>query len=57
MSMQNLTINPQRLWDSLMDTAQIGGTEKGGIRRLTLTDLDRRSATGSGANARRWAAP
>jgi beta-ureidopropionase / N-carbamoyl-L-amino-acid hydrolase len=42
MSMQNLTINPQRLWDSLMDTAQIGGTEKGGICRLTLTDLDRK---------------
>ncbi len=41
MSMQNLTINPQRLWDSLMETAQIGGTEKGGICRLTLTDLDR----------------
>jgi N-carbamoyl-L-amino-acid hydrolase len=40
--MQNLTINPQRLWDSLMDTAQIGGTEKGGICRLTLTDLDRK---------------
>jgi N-carbamoyl-L-amino-acid hydrolase len=39
--MQNLTINPQRLWDSLMDTARIGGTEKGGIRRLTLTDHDR----------------
>jgi N-carbamoyl-L-amino-acid hydrolase len=39
--MQNLTINPQRLWDSLMETAQIGGTPKGGICRLTLTDLDR----------------
>ncbi len=39
--MQNLTINPQRLWDSLMETAQIGGTQKGGICRLTLTDLDR----------------
>lgn len=39
--MQNLTIDPQRLWDSLMETARIGGTEKGGIRRLTLTDLDR----------------
>ncbi len=39
--MQNLTINPQRLWDSLMETAQIGGTRKGGICRLTLTDLDR----------------
>ncbi len=39
--MQNLTINPQRLWDSLMETARIGGTPKGGICRLTLTDLDR----------------
>ncbi len=39
--MQNLTINPQRLWDTLMETAQIGGTPKGGICRLTLTDLDR----------------
>ncbi len=39
--MQNLQINPQRLWDSLMDTARIGGTAKGGICRLTLTDLDR----------------
>jgi N-carbamoyl-L-amino-acid hydrolase len=39
--MQNLTINPQRLWDTLMETARIGGTPKGGICRLTLTDLDR----------------
>lgn len=39
--MQNITINPQRLWDSLMETARIGGTQKGGICRLTLTDLDR----------------
>ncbi len=39
--MQNLTINPQRLWDSLMETARIGGTPKGGVCRLTLTDLDR----------------
>ena len=38
---QNLQINPQRLWDSLMETAQIGATPKGGICRLTLTDLDR----------------
>jgi N-carbamoyl-L-amino-acid hydrolase len=34
-------IDPQRLWDSLMETAQIGATAKGGICRLTLTDLDR----------------
>jgi beta-ureidopropionase / N-carbamoyl-L-amino-acid hydrolase len=39
--MQNLQINAQRLWDTLMETAQIGATPKGGIRRLTLTDLDR----------------
>jgi beta-ureidopropionase / N-carbamoyl-L-amino-acid hydrolase len=38
---QNLQINPQRLWDSLMETARIGGTAKGGICRLTLTELDR----------------
>jgi len=36
-----LQINAQRLWDSLMVTAQIGATAKGGICRLTLTDLDR----------------
>jgi beta-ureidopropionase / N-carbamoyl-L-amino-acid hydrolase len=37
-----LQINPDRLWRSLMDLAQIGATEKGGVRRLTLTDTDRR---------------
>jgi N-carbamoyl-L-amino-acid hydrolase len=39
--MQNLSIDPQRLWDTLMETAEVGGTPKGGICRLTLTDLDR----------------
>jgi beta-ureidopropionase / N-carbamoyl-L-amino-acid hydrolase len=39
--MKNLTIDPERLWDDLMETAQIGATPKGGICRLTLTDLDR----------------
>jgi N-carbamoyl-L-amino-acid hydrolase len=39
--MQNLQIDGQRLWDSLMHTAQFGATAKGGICRLTLTDLDR----------------
>ena len=39
--MQNLKINPERLWDDLMETARIGGTAKGGICRLTLTDIDR----------------
>jgi beta-ureidopropionase / N-carbamoyl-L-amino-acid hydrolase len=38
----NLKINPQRLWDSLMHTAQFGGTPKGGIRRLTVSDEDKR---------------
>jgi beta-ureidopropionase / N-carbamoyl-L-amino-acid hydrolase len=42
LALQNLQINSQRLWDTLMQTAQIGGTPKGGICRLTLTDLDRR---------------
>lgn len=37
----NLTINPQRLWDMLMETATFGGTAKGGIKRLTLTDEDK----------------
>src|SRR5215469_7107908 len=39
--MQNLQINAQRLWDTVMETARIGATPKGGICRLTLTDLDR----------------
>ena len=41
--MQNLKIDSDRLWNSLMEMAQIGATEKGGVRRLTLTDLDRES--------------
>ena len=40
--MQNLQIDAQRLWDSLTHTAQFGATPKGGICRLTLTDLDRK---------------
>jgi N-carbamoyl-L-amino-acid hydrolase len=39
--MHNLSINAERLWDELMETAAIGGTDKGGVCRLTLTDLDR----------------
>jgi len=34
-------INGQRLWQSLMDLATIGATPKGGVKRLTLTDVDR----------------
>ena len=36
----NLAIDAERLWGEIMETA-IGGTPKGGICRLTLTDLDR----------------
>ena len=39
LKMQNLQINPQRLWDTLMETAKFGATPKGGICRLTLTRL------------------
>src|SRR6201999_1844705 len=42
MGMQNLVIDAERLWGELMETAEIGGTAKGGICRLTLTVLDRR---------------
>ena len=34
-------INGERLWASLMELAQIGATAKGGVCRLTLTDLDK----------------
>ncbi len=36
----NLRIDPQRLWATLMETAVIGGTAKGGINRQTLTAED-----------------
>jgi N-carbamoyl-L-amino-acid hydrolase len=39
--MSNLRIDPERMWNDLMETGAIGGTPKGGICRLTLTDLDR----------------
>lgn len=38
----NQRIDGRRLWDSLMAMAEIGATPKGGVRRLTLTDVDRR---------------
>ncbi|AFK61529.1 hydantoinase/carbamoylase family amidase [Advenella kashmirensis WT001] len=34
-------INGARLWASLMTLARIGGTEKGGVNRLALTELDK----------------
>jgi len=36
----NLRIDPERLWSTLMETAAIGGTAKGGINRQTLTQDD-----------------
>src|SRR6202040_1850059 len=38
--MRNLTVNGERLWASLMELAQIGATEKGGVGRLAASDLD-----------------
>jgi N-carbamoyl-L-amino-acid hydrolase len=37
----NQRIDGKRLWDSLMAMAQFGATPKGGVRRLTLTEIDR----------------
>lgn len=39
--MKDIRINKQRLWDTLMEMGEIGGTEKGGCCRLALTDLDK----------------
>src|SRR5579859_6668741 len=36
-----LRIDAARLWRSLMDLASVGATPLGGVRRITLTDLDR----------------
>src|SRR6185437_7683419 len=38
---KNLRVNGERLWQSLMEMAKIGATDKGGVCRLALTDLDR----------------
>jgi N-carbamoyl-L-amino-acid hydrolase len=37
----DLRVDSHRLWASLMELAQIGATPKGGVCRLTLTDLDK----------------
>jgi N-carbamoyl-L-amino-acid hydrolase len=38
----NLAIDPDRLWEDIMETAAFGATGKGGICRLTLSDEDRK---------------
>ena len=37
----NQRIDGVRLWEGLMGMARFGATAKGGVRRLTLTDVDR----------------
>lgn len=46
--MSNLQIDEDRLWQTLMETAKIGGTPDGGIARLTLSEDD--------ATIRKWLA-
>jgi N-carbamoyl-L-amino-acid hydrolase len=41
MSGTNQRIDGQRLWDSLMAMAEVGATPRGGVKRLTLTEVDR----------------
>ena len=41
-SQTNQRIDAKRLWDTLMGYAEIGGTPKGGVRRLALSDVDKR---------------
>ena len=41
--LSNVRVDGTRLWDSLMEMAKIGATPKGGVKRLTLTDLDGQS--------------
>jgi len=38
---QQVTVNGERLWGTLMETAAYGGTPGGGITRLPLSDADR----------------
>ncbi|WP_027795564.1 Zn-dependent hydrolase [Paraburkholderia acidipaludis] len=39
---EQLQVDGARLWASLMEMAKIGATQGGGVRRLALTDEDRR---------------
>jgi N-carbamoyl-L-amino-acid hydrolase len=42
-NIDGIRINGERLWASLMELARIGATAKGGVCRLTLTDLDKQA--------------
>jgi N-carbamoyl-L-amino-acid hydrolase len=37
----NQRISGERLWDTLMEIAEIGGTPKGGVKRISLTETDK----------------
>ena len=37
----NQRVDGRRLWDTLMAMAEVGATPKGGVKRLTLTEVDR----------------
>lgn len=39
--LSNLQIDSTRLWNTIHDTARLGATPKGGVRRLTLSDEDK----------------
>ncbi|TDT94495.1 N-carbamoyl-L-amino-acid hydrolase [Azorhizobium sp. AG788] len=38
----NLPVNSDRLWGTILETAAFGATPKGGVRRLTLSQEDRK---------------
>lgn len=40
-SKPNLSINGDRLWSTIMETAAFGATDDGGVRRLALSEEDR----------------
>jgi N-carbamoyl-L-amino-acid hydrolase len=40
-ALTNQRISGTRLWDTLMEIAKIGGTPKGGVKRISLTEVDK----------------
>ena len=44
----NLTINGDRLWSTIMASAEIGKGPRGGLRRLTLSDDDKHALEATG---------
>ncbi|MBI1396177.1 MAG: hydantoinase/carbamoylase family amidase [Betaproteobacteria bacterium] len=42
-AVEEIRVRGDRLWESLMALARIGATERGGVRRLALTDEDRQA--------------